>query len=91
MRKGLIRSEKSNGVEDIISGLSMNKNRVKWGHSTENWKRKGQEQGVSRETMAHFSAALANPDTAAYFEKYFPESYEMLKERMLDYLKRKKV
>ena len=46
---------------------------------------------MSRETMAHFSAALANPDAAAYFEKYFPESYKLLKERMLDYLKRKKV
>lgn len=90
VRKDLMKSDKSNGVQDIISGLSMNKNRVKWGHSTEYWKRKG-EQGVSRETMAHFSAALANPDAAAYFEKYFPESYKLLKERMLDYLKRKKV
>ena len=65
VRKDLMKSDKSNGVQDIISGLSLNKNRVKWGHSTEYWKRKGQEQGVSRETMAHFSAALADPDTAA--------------------------
>lgn len=91
VRKDLMKSDKSDGVQDIISGLSMNKNRVKWGHSTEYWKKKGQEQGVSRETMAHFSATLANPDAAAYFEKYFPESYKLLKERMLDYLKRKKV
>ena len=86
-----MKSDKSDGVQDIISGLSMNRNRVKWGHSNEYWEKKGQEQGVSRETMAHFSAALANPDSAAYFEKYFPESYEMLKKQMLDYLKRKKV
>ena len=91
VRKDLIQSDKSNGVQDIISGLSMNKNRVKWGHSTKYWENKGQEMGVSKETMAHFSAALANPDSAAYFEKYFPESYKLLKKQMLYYLEKKKV
>lgn len=99
VKKDLLKSDASCGVQDIISGLSLNKNRVKWGHSTEYWQKKthdwlktnGQQHQVVSETMANFSDALSDPEAGAYFEKYFPESYKMMKERMLYYLKRKKV
>ena len=89
VRRKLFANDSSDGVQDIISGLSMNKNRVKWGHSTEYWEKKGQQKGVILETMAHFNVAMADPRAAKYFEDYFPESYRLMKEQMQSYLKNK--
>ena len=88
VRGHLLESEASNGVQDVISGLSKNKNRVKWGHSTEYWNKKG-DQGVSLELMAHFNAAMANPEAAGYMKKYFPDTYKLLTEELERYLKAK--
>ena len=89
VRSDLARHDLSAGVQDAISGLSLNKNRVLWGHDTDYWIAKGQERGVSLEAIANFSQAMSNPDAAAYWKKYFPESFELMRKQMLEYLKKK--
>lgn len=91
VRQDLVTTNASNGVQDIISGLSLNKNRVLWGHSTKYWKNKGKQNGVVLETMAHFNAAWANPTSEAYMKKYFPESYQLIKDQVMRYMKTKGV
>lgn len=89
VRKDLRNAHPSEGVQDIISGLSLNENRVFWGHSTDYWKQgKGQKERVIRETMAHFNAAWANPESAAFMKKYFPESYEYIMKEAKAYVKK---
>lgn len=90
VRNTLWKDDASNGVQDIISGLSMNKNRVKWGHDSKYWKAKG-DTGISLEAVAHFNSALAHGQQAKYFEKYFPESYKIMKDELQRYLKAKGV
>lgn len=79
----------SSGVQDIISGLSMNKDRIVWGHDTEYWRLKGQEKGVVLEAMAHFNAAWANPEVRVYWKRYFPKSYQYIKDRAITLVERK--
>lgn len=87
--KDLRRANPSEGVQDIISGLSLNKNRVYWGHTTDYWTRgKGQKERVIKETMAHFNAAWANPESGAFMKKYFPESYEYIMKEAKAYVEK---
>lgn len=89
VRKDLRNAHPSEGVQDIISGLSLNENRVFWGHSTDYWKQgKGQKERVIRETMAHFNAAWANPESRAFMKKYFPESYEYIMKEAKAYVEK---
>lgn len=87
--KDLRRAHSSEGVQDIISGLSLNKNRVYWGHTTDYWtKGKRQKERVIKETMAHFNAAWANPESGAFMKKYFPESYEYIMKEAKAYVEK---
>lgn len=87
--KDLRRAHSSEGVQDIISGLSLNKNRVYWGHTTDYWTRgKGQKERVIKETMAHFNAAWANPESRSFMKKYFPESYEYIMKEAKAYVEK---
>lgn len=87
--KDLRNAHPSEGVQDIISGLSLNKNRVYWGHSTDYWTQgKGQKERVLKETMAHFNAAWANPESGAFMKKYFPESYEYIMKEAKAYVEK---
>lgn len=89
VRKDLRNAHPSEGVQDIISGLSLNKNRVYWGHTTDYWtKGKGQKERVIKETMAHFNAAWANPESRAFMKKYFPESYEYIMKEAKAYVEK---
>lgn len=89
VRKDLRNAHPSSGVQDIISGLSLNENRVFWGHSTDYWTQgEGQKERVIRETMAHFNAAWANPESRAFMKKYFPESYEYIMKEAKAYVKK---
>lgn len=89
VRKDLRRADSSEGVQDIISGLSLNKNSVYWGHSTDYWTHgKGQKERVIKETMAHFNTAWANPESGAFMKKYFPESYEYIMKEAKAYVKK---
>lgn len=89
VHKDLRNAHPSEGVQDIISGLSLNKNSVYWGHTTDYWtKGKGQKERVIKETMAHFNAAWANPESRAFMKKYFPESYEYIMKEAKAYVEK---
>ena len=86
----LRKDDASAGVQDIISGLSLNKNRIYWGHSTSYWTEKGKDNAwkqVTCETAANMSDAWCNPKVAKYFKKYFPESFELFKKEVMKYVK----
>lgn len=77
----------TNGIQDIISGLSHDANRIKWGHKKSYWLR--DESLLSQETMAHFNDIWRDPKKLAYVKKYFPESYKLWKKQVDVYLKAK--
>ena len=58
-------------ISDLMGGLSKNKARGKWGHSTRYWSRPG---SVEKEAFAHLFEALFNPDRYALMQKYFPSA-----------------
>lgn len=89
IRRELAADDASGGIQDIISGLSLNKNRIIWGHDTSYWTRHGKDEvwkEVASETMANFNDAWANERSRNYVEKYFPESYKLWKEEMMKYV-----
>lgn len=80
----------SAGIQDIISGLSLNENHIRWGHSTSYWKSMGENrvwQKVNREAVANMSDAWCNPKVGKYFKKYFPESFELFKKEVMKHVK----
>lgn len=86
----LRKDDVSAGIQDIISGLSLNKNRIRWGHSTSYWMDMGKDnvwKQVNCEAAANMSDAWCNPKVAKYFKKYFPESFELFKKEVMKYVK----
>lgn len=86
----LRKDDASAGVQDIISGLSLNKNHIHWGHSTSYWMDMGEDNAwkqVNCEAAANMSDAWCNPKVAKYFKKYFPESFELFKKEVMKYVK----
>lgn len=75
------------GIQDMISGLSHDANRIKWGHKKSYWLR--DESLLSQETMANFNDIWRDPKKLAYVKKYFPESYKLWKKQVEVYLKAK--
>ena len=78
------------GIQDIISGLSLNKNRIRWGHSTSYWTNEGKGKTwkwVNLEAAANMSDAWCNPKVGKYFKKYFPESFELFKKEVMKHVK----
>lgn len=78
-------NDNTSGVQDTISGLSGNANRVKWGHSNEYWNRKEpweRWKEVTNETFADMYMAYCMPgsDQEKAFQQYFPESYQYFKD-----------
>ena len=89
IRSALRLNDKTSGVQDAISGLSLNKNRIKWGHDDEYWTRKSPEQRwkeVTSETFANMNMAYCQPgsDQEKAFQQYFPDSYAYFKETWVD-------
>lgn len=80
IRRELFADVSSDGLQDTISGLSLNKNRVIYGHGNEYWESgRSPWTNVCCETYAHMFASLFNPKAAKYYEKYMPESYNYFK------------
>ena len=75
------------GIQDIISGLSHDANRIKWGHKKSYWLR--DDSLLSQETMANFNDIWRDPQKFAYMKKYFPESFKLWREQVDVYLKYK--
>lgn len=91
VRDRLMRDDHSSGVQDIISGLSGDSNRIKWGHSSEYWARRGVDawQEVTSEAFANMNSAYINGGKAEqYFEEIFPESYRLFKEEVANIVQR---
>jgi len=63
------------GISDIIGGLSQNKARGCWGHSTAYW----QTHNVEVEAFAHMFEASFLPDKIVLMETYLPTAWDEFK------------
>lgn len=76
----------SSGAQDIISGLSKDELRVRWGHSKEYWTRKAEKdqwKEVTSEAFAHLNHAYMDPDVGEIFQEYFPQAYKYFVEEIV--------
>lgn len=79
IRSALLGDDTTSGIQDIISGMSKDSQRIRWGHSQSYWTRKPEDMQwseVTNEAMAHFNAAFCQEEVRQHFLKYFPESYD---------------
>ena len=79
IRSELRSDDRTSGVQDIISGLSKDTNRVKWGHTYAYWTRKEESlqwTEVTNEAMAHFNSCFCDSELSGIMKKYFPQSYD---------------
>ena len=77
----------ASGVQDAYSGLTLNKVRPNWGHSTEYWTRGDTDKEIASETFANMSAAYTNPEVLAKMQKWFPKSckeFENIIQKIVD-------
>lgn len=87
LRRELEDNDLTNGVQDIISGMSKDVNRIKWGHTQGYWTRvpeKEQWKEVTSEAFAHLNAAYMNPEIREEFTKYFPETYQFYIDKVVN-------
>lgn len=87
LRRELGNNDLTNGVQDIISGMSKDANRIKWGHTQGYWTRvpeKEQWKEVTSEAFAHLNAAYMNPEIREEFTKYFPETYQFYIDKVVN-------
>lgn len=90
VRRELFNDSYSATVQDMISGLTKDRERVHWGHSAEYWE-ENQKRNVCMEFMAGCSEAWANPEQAKYVEKYLPQAYKYFKDTAMENLIKKGV
>lgn len=67
------------GVQDIISGLSADNNRLWYGHDSKYWGKPGgasHRAQVNSEAVANMFAAWVDPEAEKYMKKYFPKAYK---------------
>lgn len=89
VRKDLLQSHASSGVQDTISGLTKNKSDLLWYHSKEYWEIDPQFLGA--EFVANSNVAWADPEAGAYMEKYFPTAYQFWKDTVKEIVLKKGV
>lgn len=71
--------EETAGVQDIISGLSVDNNRLWFGHDSKYWGNPGSayhRAQVNSEAVANMFAAWVDPKAEKYMKKYFPKAYK---------------
>lgn len=71
--------ETTAGVQDIISGLSADNNRLWYGHDAKYWGKPGgayHRAQVNSEAVANMFAAWVDPKAEKYMKKYFPKAYK---------------
>nr|DAK45723.1 MAG TPA: minor capsid protein [Caudoviricetes sp.] len=90
VRRELTNDHRSSGVQDLIAGLTKDRERILWGHDAEYWK-DDQKRAVCSEFLAHCSEAWARPAQAEYMEKYFPQAYKYFKDTAMENLIKKEV
>lgn len=87
LRAELRRDDKTSGVQDIISGMSSDSIRIRWGHARDYWNRRDEEDRwmeVTSEAMAHLNSAYCQPEVKEVFTKYFPETYKYYEENFIN-------
>jgi hypothetical protein len=80
----------SSGVQDIYSGLTLNKILVRWHHSTDYWTRGNTDEEIASEAFAHMSSGYTNPKRLAAMQKWFPKAckaFEEIAQELIDYHK----
>ena len=86
LRAELLADDRTSGVQDIISGMSQDSIRIRWGHSKSYWTRKDPEDRwaeVTSEAMAHLNSAYCIEEVKEVFVKYFPETYKYYEENFI--------
>lgn len=71
--------EATAGVQDIISGLSADNNRLWYGHDAKYWGKPGSayhRAQVNSEAAANMFASSVEPKAEKYMKKYFPKAYK---------------
>ena len=80
VRADLIKNkETSSTVQDLISGLTQDQERIRYGHSADYWN-ESPTSYLCIEFMAHCSTAWSDPVHAEYMEKYFPRAYKYFRD-----------
>lgn len=77
----------ASGVQDMYSGLTLNKVRPCWGHSTDYWLRGNTELEIASEAFAHMSSGYTNPERLKIMKEWFPkacEAFENIVNELLD-------
>ena len=70
-------------VSDIFGGVTLNKVKDGWGHSTSYWK--GDKDNICFEFFAQtFSDSITNPEAIEVTKKYFPKSYKIFEQIIND-------
>lgn len=75
------------GVQDIYSGLTLNRVRPKWGHDTKYWLRGDTDLEIASEAFAHMSSGFTNPDRLKSMKEWFPkacDAFETIVNELLD-------
>lgn len=75
------------GVQDMYSGLTLNKVRPCWGHSTEYWLRGDTDKEIASEAFAHMASSFTNPQILEKMKEWFPKScdvFETLIKELID-------
>jgi hypothetical protein len=66
----------SSGVQDMYSGLTLNRVRAGWGHSTDYWLRGDTDLEIASEAFAHMSSGYTNPERLKIMKEWFPKACE---------------
>lgn len=77
----------ASGVQDIYSGLTLNKVRPRWGHDTSYWLRGDTDLEIASEAFAHMSSGFTNPDRLKIMKDWFPKAcatFEIIVKELLD-------
>lgn len=87
LRAELRGDDNTSGVQDIISGMSSDSIRIRWGHTRDYWNRREEADRwmeVTSEAMAHLNSAYCQPEVKEVFTKYFPETYKYYEENFIN-------
>lgn len=68
--------DKSNGVQDIVGGLSQRKISARWGHSLEYWNREDVWKEATSELFAHMYQATTDQSAERHIKEWFPNSWK---------------
>lgn len=85
---------KSDALQDIVSGLTLNERRIVFGHSTDYWKyssRAGTDHRITMEVIAGVTSVHIDEEAFILYKRYFPKTletyYKLLDETLINLVK----